>query len=317
MARRAYTSPGAFLEGLQPTVIWLGPGLVALGLVGIGVRAAQLARCWRVRGADLLIALLIALVLGYVNKSAGWFPKYQVALVPLLAILAAPLVAHAVCARAWLGALVVLAAIASGLVELRLVRDAWALERTYAIDVAAGTWLLGILIGAVLLGTVAGGVLLVRRGAGSPLRAWHGLAGPAALAALAGLALGWSLGTNLIQANAAYSTDYWYGTTGTLEAAAWVDGHLQPGETYVAAKEVAIRSSKDQRYVDQDNIVYFMSAGRGFAASWAGEPLRAMVVWQREPYVADLLARAAASAGFRETARFGDYVVYEPAGSGS
>jgi hypothetical protein len=299
VARRAYTSPGAFLEGLQPTVLWLGPGLVALGLLGVCVRTAQLARCWQVRGADLLIGVLVALVLGYVNKSAGWFPKYQVALAPLLAILAAPLVAHAVCARPRLGAaIVILAAIASGLVELRLVRDGWALERTYAIDPAAAAWLLGIVAIAALLG------------------AWRRVAGPAAVAVLGGLALGWSLGTDLVQLGAAYQTDYWYGTSGTLEAAAWVDGHLQPGQTYVAAKEVAIRAT-DQRYVDQDNIVYFVSSGRGFNGSWAGEPLQAMVVWQREPYVADLFARAAAAAGFRPTAQLGDYVVYEPAGSGS
>src|SRR5207245_2057865 len=30
VARRAYTSPGAFIEGLQPSVIWIGPGLVSL-----------------------------------------------------------------------------------------------------------------------------------------------------------------------------------------------------------------------------------------------------------------------------------------------
>jgi hypothetical protein len=136
------------------------------------------------------------------------------------------------------------------------------------------------------------------------------------VAALAGLGLGWSLGTDLVQLGAPYQTDYWYGTTGTLDAAAWVDSHLQPGQTYVGAKEVAIRAT-DQRYVDQDNVVYYVSVGRGFNGSWAGEPLHALVVWQREPYVADLFAHAAAAAGFLPTAQFGDYVVYEPAGSGS
>ena len=92
----------------------------------------------------------------------------------------------------------------------------------------------------------------------------------------------------------------------------WVDAHLAPNQMYVAAKEVAIRS-RDLRYVDQDTIVYFLSTGRGFDGTWAGEPLTALVTWQREPYVADLFNRTLPASGFVETARFGDYVVYEPA----
>ena len=111
-----------------------------------------------------------------------------------------------------------------------------------------------------------------------------------------------------------YQTDYWYGTTGTNDAAAWVDAHLQPGQTYLAAKEVAIRS-RDQRYVDQDNLVYALSLGRPFDGNWQGEPLAALVTWQREPYLADLFARALADTPFREMARYGDYVIYAPESS--
>ena len=75
-------------------MIWLGPGLVALGLIGIALRSAELVCRWRIRKSDLLIGVAAILVLGYVNKSAGWFPKYQVALAPLLACLAAPTVAQ-------------------------------------------------------------------------------------------------------------------------------------------------------------------------------------------------------------------------------
>jgi hypothetical protein len=117
---------------------------------------------------------------------------------------------------------------------------------------------------------------------------------------------------NAVQLEAPYSTGYWYGTTGTVEAAAWLDSHLT-SETYVGAKEVAIRA-RDQRYVDQDNLVYAFGTGRGFDGTWAAEPVRAVVVWQREPYVADLFGRGMAAANYRESARFGDYVIYEPAG---
>ena len=294
VARAAYTSPGAFIEGLQPTVLWLGPGLAGLGLGGVAIRVARLARCWRFVGADLLIGLLAVLVLGYVNKYAGWFPKYQVSLVPLLACLAAPLVAHAWCTRPRATLLSAVAGLVVGAaISLGLVRDEWALQRTWAIQPGAGAWLLAGLVVAAI--------------AGLPARA----AGAAATAALVGITLGSSLGLDVYQAGAAYQTDYWYGTTGTLEAADWVTAHLGPDDTYVAAKEVAIRS-RDQRYVDQDNLVYFLNAGRGFDGTWAGEPVRALVMWQREPYTADLFGRVLPARGFHPTERFGDYVIYVP-----
>ncbi|HEV7665038.1 MAG TPA: glycosyltransferase family 39 protein [Chloroflexota bacterium] len=294
IARRAYVSPGTFVEAMQPTVLWLGPGLTILGLLAIALRGGQLVRAWNIRGADLLIGLVAVFVLGYINKNAGWFPKYQVAFVPLLASLAAPLLAQAWCARPRLTTTVTACAVlTAALVTGRLVRDDWALQRTWQIEPTAGAWLLAIVVAAVL--------------AGLPWQA----AAATTLAGLFGLAVGWSLALDGVQLRAAYQTDYWYGTTGTVEAAAWVDSHLAPEQTYLAAKEVAIRS-RDLRYVDQDNLVYALSIGRPFDGIWAGEPLRALVVWQREAYVAELFGRALAGSQFRETARFGDYVVYEP-----
>ncbi|MBV9326620.1 MAG: glycosyltransferase family 39 protein [Chloroflexi bacterium] len=294
VARRAYTSPGAFIEGLQPTAIWLGPGLVALGLLGVAVRVAGLVRCWQMRHADLLIGFAVVLVLGYVNKSAGWFPKYQVALAPLLACMAAPVIAHLWCVRPRLvTACGVAAALVSLAITLALVRDDWALERTWAIQPLAGACFVGLVVVVALVGAT-------RRAPGA-----------AAAFAVTGLALGWSVAIDAVQVHADYQTDYWYGTTGTDAAAAWVDAHLQPGQTYLSAKEVAIRS-QDQRYVDQDNLVYALSTGRPFEATWMGEPLQALVTWQREPYLRDLFARAVAGSNFREVARYGDYVIYAP-----
>ena len=297
VARAAYTSPGAFVEGLQPTVLWLGPGLASLGLVGAAVRVARLTRCWRFVGADLLIGLLAVFVLGYVNKYAGWFPKYQVSMAPLLACLGAPLVAYAWCSRPRLTLLSAAAALGAGAtLSLRLVRDDWALQRTWAIEPVAGAWLLGLMVVPAIAGL---------RGR---------VAAPAVIAAVTGITLGWSLGLDVYQATAAYQTDYWYGTTGTPQAADWVTAHLGPDDTYVAAKEVAIRS-RDQRYVDQDNLVYSLNTGRGFDGTWAGEPVRALVMWQREPYTAALFDRVLPARGFHAVERFGDYVVYVPGAS--
>jgi hypothetical protein len=297
VARRAYVSAGAFIDGLQPTVIWLGPGLVALGIVGAGVRVAALARRWRLQRVDLLIGVGILLVLLYVNKSAGWFPKYQVALAVLLACIAAPLLAHLWHSRLRLsGAVVVGSSAAALVVMLLLVRDEWGLQRTWAIAPAAALALLGIVVVAALVGAA------VRAPATT------------AVVAILGVAAGWSVGVDLVQVHATYQTDYWYGTTGTLEAANWVSEHLAPNQTYAASKEVAIRTQA-LRYVDQDNLVYVLNTGHPLESTWMGEPLHALVLWQRDPYIADLLDRSIPGSSFREVARFGDYVVYLPLSS--
>jgi hypothetical protein len=176
-------------------------------------------------------------------------------------------------------------------IETRLVRDDWALQRSWAIDLTSAEWLLAALVLGLLIG--------------APWRA----IGAAGVAALAGLAFGVMLALNAVQLGAPYSTTYWYGTTGAPEAATWLDGHLDPTDTYVAAKEVAIRA-RNQRYVDQDNLVYAFATGRGFDGTWAGEPVRVFVAWEREPYVADLLGHGVQAANYAEVARFGDYVVY-------
>ncbi len=217
------------------------------------------------------------------------------ALAPLLACLGAPLLAHAWCARPRLTLSIGFCGIlAAGLTTRAMVRDDWALQRTWQIEPTAAVWLLGVVVLAAVLGL-----------------AWRAPVATAC-AGLAGLALGWSLGLDVVQARAPYATGYWYGTRGTVEAAAWVDAHLRPDQIYLSAKEVAIRTH-DLTYVDQENIAYFLSIGRPFDGTWAGQPLQALVTWQREPYVAELFAEAFPAAGFQETARFGDYVVYVPA----
>ena len=58
--------------------------------------------------------------------------------------------------------------------------------------------------------------------------------------------------------------------------------------------------------------MYLLSIGRPFESAWAGEPLQALVIWERDPYIADLFQRVIPGSGFAEAARFGDYVVYVP-----
>jgi hypothetical protein len=275
-------------------VLWLGPGLVGLGLSGCALRIGALVECWRIRDVDLLILLLGALVLGYVNKTAGWFPKYEVAFAPLLACIGAPLAAvglrRAPASGLLLGALPCLVA---GWVTYQLVGDGWALERTWALDSSQAGWLLALAVVGLAVG-------LLRR---TPALA---------VLTLVAIAVGWNVGQDLYQLQQPYSTGYWYGTEGTAAASAWVSAHIAPDQTYAAAKEVAWQSPA-QRYLDQDTLLAELQAGQlSSPPSWQGQPLVAVVAWQREPYVADQLHSLLLPLGFRITHRFGDYVVYEP-----
>ena len=288
VARRAYAGVGPFVEGLQPTIAWLGPGLVALGLAAAAVRGARLAQGKGVREVDLVLGLAVLLVLGYVNKSAGWFPKYQVALAPLLAVAGAPLVA-------WGGwracVLAVAAGCASAFAVANGVGDWWALQRAWTIPSEPATWLLAIVV------VCAGAGLVWRRAAPTVV--------------LAGLAVGWGLATTNVMASAPYSTTYWYGTTGTAAAAAWIDATLPANALYVASKDVAF-AAKNQRYVDQDTLVTFLDADRPFGNTWQGQPIAAIVAWTRDPFIADLLSRRLPPLGFVPAERIGDYQIYLP-----
>ncbi len=312
VARRAFTGFGAFTEGLQPTVLWVGPWLVALGLLAAATRGAQLVTEWQPRPVDLVLGVAAIFVIGYVNKSAGWFPKYQVALVPLLAVAAAPLLASALRGRLP-AALALLSAIASASITVGFVRDSWALERMWVLAPEAAALFAAVLVLAAGVGLLAGTRLdasreILRHGRPSAGLGKH----LAILAALFGLALGWSVAVGALQSRAPYQTTYWYGTTGVREAVAWIDEHVAPGEVYVASKELAF-AAKPQRYLDQETLLSFLEGGRGFDGTWDGQRVRAIVAWTREPYQADLLARNLPERGFHLTRRFGDYAVYESA----
>lgn len=297
---RAFESVHAFIDGLRSTGAWFGPGLLTVGLAGAAIRAAQLATTRRVAKVDLLLGLAVVLLLGYVNKSAGWFPKYQVVLIPLLLAAGAPLVARAL-RRFSHPTLVVGGAIAaaSALVVLRMVRDDWAYSRQYTIGEEPAAYLLGI----VLVGSVAGGTFLA-------LRRHPREAGLAFMVAFAGLSLGWSTAVDWAQLRAPYSTTYWYGTTGAPEAAAWVDANVPPGSMYVASKEVAWLA-ENQRFVDMETLSYHLDALGTFTGEWEGERIDAIVVWVREPFLSYLFDRDLPQFGYQATQQFGDFRVYE------
>lgn len=291
VARRAFGGAGEFIGALQPPVLWMSPALFGLGLAAMALRAGGLAGRWEVRKVDLLLGLALLLLLVYVNKTAGWFPKYQVVLAPLFACAAAPYLSRVPWANPRVLMVGAMGFLGSAWVVVTRVRDGWALARTWSVPEGAAALLLLLLIGA------GGAMALGRPRVGM-------------LGGLAMIALGWSLAIDAVQLRAPYATTYWYGTRGQQQAVEWVNANVQPAETYVGPKEIAY-AARAQRYLDQDTLTYFLEQGRGFDGSWMGEPVRTIVGWTREPYVNDLLLRGLPPLGYREVARFADYVVLQ------
>ena len=80
-------------------------------------------------------------------------------------------------------------------------------------------------------------------------------------------------------AERAGSTTYYYGRHGQSEAAAAVDALLQPGELYVASKDVAWYT-RNREYVDQESwqhVVWDLNGGR-YDDTYLGMPIRVMVL---------------------------------------
>ena len=162
----------------------------------------------------------------------------------------------------------------SGVVKLRLVRDDWALERTWAIDPTRGR--------------------VAARASSSALAHRRAVARPAAagIAAVAGLALGMVLALNVVQVGAAYRP-----TTGTAPPA-----NRTPPTGWTPTSARTRRMSRPRKWPSERatsvtstrTTSCTRSHRQGFDGTWAGEPVRALVTWQREPYVADVLGGASA-----------------------
>jgi hypothetical protein len=116
--------------------------------------------------------------------------------------------------------------------------------------------------------------------AAAPPPAWgHQVAG-----LLLALFVGWAVAVNWTQAQAAYSTNYYYGTRGQREVAAALDALGYSGP-WVGAKEVAWYAS-NQYYIDADTFWWLVIAeGFRFEGHALGYDVPVLVPWTTDPHV--------------------------------
>jgi hypothetical protein len=125
------------------------------------------------------------------------------------------------------------------------------------------------------------------------------------------LTLSWSLSLDLAQYGRTGSTTYYYGRHGQKEAAAALEALLEPGELFVASKDVAWYT-RSRNYVDQESwqhVVWDLNGG-WYDDTYLGMPIRVLALEVGEEslrwaYDGVLLRR-----GYRYAAEHGNYLLY-------
>ncbi len=286
----------AFTMGVAPAILWIGPFFCLLFV------AAGLPRLWSlVRGkgleaGDLLVVLGAAVYLAYVFKLAGNFPKYHAAMLPLWAAAAGALVASA----AGRPTLAQYGVASSGGAVLTAwywdrIAASWGIrwEESLTVDLVVVPLLIG-------LGIAALWAVLGRRN----------LLG-AIPVALFLLTVSWSLTLDLAQYERSGSTTYYYDRHGQREAAAAVAALLQPGELYVASKDVAWYTGNRQ-YVDQESwqhVVWDLNGG-WYDDTYLGMPIRVLILEIGEASLRTAYDGLLLRRGYRYAAEHGNFLVY-------
>ena len=281
---------GSGLAGTE-TGWWLSPPLLGLFGWAVGRRARYWAAGQKPGPADF-VALLGAVSLGaYLGRTAGYFPKYHIAALPL--VIATVVVELAGCLDG-LGRRTLAAGFggaAAGLIAGLALGDGpffWTVgSYGHPPLVAAGSLLAGLILAALeRQRSVPAGVVL-------------GL-----VAAFAG----WAAVTDLIQRSAPYSTGYFYGSAGNVEAARLLDGLLGPGEYYVAAKEVAYYAA-NRNYIDMYTAYALLARQRAFDGRLLGREIRVWAVFVQDPGLRPFF-EAKLGPAYRLAARAEDYAIY-------
>jgi hypothetical protein len=263
-SRDRLVSLQAFANGVAPAILWIGPFFCLLFVAAGLPRLWSLLRGKGLQAADVLVVLGAAIYLAYIFKLAGNLPKYHAAMLPLWAAGAGALVAGAAGRPTMLQYLVPLV---GGCVVVNWLRDRmpddWGIvwEESLNIELILTPLLIG-------LGIAVAWAVLGRRNLLGAL--------PVALFVLT---IGWSVTLDLTQLGQIGSSTYYYGRYGQKEAAAAVDALLEPGETFVASKDVAWYT-RSRNYVDQESwqhVVWDLNGG-SFDDTYLGIPIRVIVL---------------------------------------
>jgi hypothetical protein len=129
--------------------------------------------------------------------------------------------------------------------------------------------------------------------------------------ALLVLTMSWSLTLDLGQRDRIGSTTYYYGRYGQIEAAAAVDTMLQPGEIFVAAKEIAWYT-RSRQFVDQESWQHVVWDLRGaqYDDTYLGIPIRVIALEVAEPSLRGAYDGLLLRRGYTYASEHGNFLIY-------
>jgi len=299
-SRDRLVSLAAFVSGVAPAILWIGPFFCLL-FVASGLPAlVRLIAGRGLRVSDLLVVLGSAIYLAYVFKLAGNFPKYHAAMLPLWSAAAGALVAR-VSGR-------------SSLLQWAVVLAAGAALTVWLLPQMAENW--DIQFESDLNQNLIVAPALVSIGVAT---LWTAMGGRAVRAALIGAVpvallvatLSWNVALDLSQRDRMGSTTYYYGRYGQRATAEALDAILRPEETYVASKDVAWYTHH-QNYVDQESwqhVVWDVDDAR-FDGTYLDKPIRVLALEVGEPTFRKAYDGLLLPRGYQYAGEFGNFLIY-------
>jgi hypothetical protein len=295
-SRDRLVSMEAFISGVAPALLWIGPFFCLLFVAAGLPRLWSLLRSHGLRPSDLLVVLGAAIYLAYVFKLAGNLPKYHATMLPLWCAACAALVARMAgrpSAVQW-----AVAAIGGGVLLWWLLPRMplyWGIQFEPDLNQQLIAMPLAAAVGIAVAWALAGRRAL-----------WRGLPLALLIATLA-----WNVSLDLAQRDRIGSTTYYYGRYGQQAAAEALNTILRPDETFVASKEVAWYA-QNQHYIDQESwqyVVWEVQHGE-FDGTYLGHDIRVLALEVGEQTFRRAYDGLLLSKGYSYAGEYGNFLIY-------
>ncbi|MFN0071289.1 MAG: glycosyltransferase family 39 protein [Chloroflexota bacterium] len=281
-----------FITAVSPVAWWISPGFLVLGLAALPLRIRDIIQARRAHPIDVILILAVGIYAVYLIKLAGFFPKYHITALPFLSLASAWVVGRTV------GAVRRVDLLAWGLALIIFSLYFWRVPAEWYQELFGPLDTL-LLIRPLMLSLIVLGLVYIIAG---------GTIGRHLAMIVVTLVLGWSLGMDWRQSRADFSTNYWYGTHGQRETAAYLDTVVSPDEFWGGAKEVAYYA-QNQNYIDQDAIHYWIETYGGFTNEpLSGHQPRVLAAWTGHSYISWLFHHVLANE-YEPIAEIGTYTV--------
>jgi hypothetical protein len=273
---QSLAEPEALARVAGHVILWASPYLLVLFAWAGLLRARDYLTGGRAEPVDLVLLYGGGIFLLYLVKLAANFPKYHITMMPFVAVGAAYLLSRLASCLDWRDvALGGLALAASGWYFFTSVGDRHLVMSPPPFFDPLVVKPAALLLGLLLAGAVLGRQQIARQ--------------VALLLALTALA--WAGGVLEHQSAARGSTHYFYGLSGHVEMARFLDSLNDSAEQfYVGAKDVAFYS-RNRNFIDLDVLWHLGLRGEHLEGELLGHRIKYVILLTLDPFEGEVLRR--------------------------